>query len=125
MRRGNVRRETDALKICHTGNMGERQFRVWQEGENGPIRVGVNAPETSPTRPDGTLREVVEIPLCKQSIRTYPLAELSVANNVSLDQILELLKRAPHSYSVDISGTKPYVEALARYSTSCVPTSNA
>jgi hypothetical protein len=102
-----------------------RRFHIWQESDTDKICVGVDAPETSPTLPDGSLREVVEMPLCKQGIRTYPLAELSVASSVSLDQILELLKRAPRSHSVDISGTKPYVEALARYSTSRVPTSNA
>jgi len=93
-----------------------RTFRIWQEGDSSQIWVGVDVPDTSPTRPDGTLREVVEIPLRKQGTRTYPLAELSVASSVSLDQILELLKRAPRSHSVDISGTKPYIEALARYS---------
>ncbi len=46
----------------------------------------------------------------------YPLAELWVANKISLDQILELLKRAPRSHSVDISGTTQYTEAFARYS---------
>lgn len=52
-----------------------RKFRIWQEGDSNKIWVGVDAPEVSRIRPDGTLREVVEIPLCKQSIRTYPLAE--------------------------------------------------
>src|ERR1700687_693798 len=102
-----------------------RKFRIWQEGDSSQIWVGVDVPDTSPTRPDGTLREVVEISLRKQGTRTYPLAELSVASSVSLDQILELLRRAPRSHSVDISVTKPYIEALARYSSFVVPTSNA
>ena len=89
-----------------------RRFRVWREGDNGPIRVGVEAPDISRTHPDGRLREVVEIPLCKRGTRTYPLAELWVANNISLDQILELLKRAPRSHSVDISGTTQHDEAF-------------
>jgi hypothetical protein len=102
-----------------------RKFRIWQEGENGPIRVGVNAPETSRTRPDGTLREVVEMALCTQSTPSIPLAEVSVSSSISLDQILGLLKRAPRCHSVDSPETKQYAEALARYSTSAVPTSNA
>jgi hypothetical protein len=114
---------TDAFELCHTRNM--REFRVWQEGENGPIRVSGNAPEISRSYPNGTPREVVEMALCKQSTPSVPLARLSVSSSISLDQILELLKRAPRLHSVDIPETKQCDEALARYSSFGVPTSNA
>jgi len=104
--------------------MSERQFRVWQDGENGTIRVGVNGPELSRTYPNGTPREVVEMALCRQSTPAFPLAKLWVSSSISLDQILELLKRAPRCHSVDIPETKQYDEALARYSAFAVPTSS-
>jgi hypothetical protein len=86
------------------------RFWVLQD-HRGEIIVGGEPPALSPIRFDGTSREQVEIPLdtnccCTSYAR---LAELWVANTVSLDQILEQLKSVPRIHSVDISETKQSV----------------
>lgn len=93
-----------------------RRFLVPQSRESGEIEVGAEPPQLSRSRPDGSSREVREMPLDTSSKSSLPLAVLWVAGTLSLDQTLELLKRAPRLHSVDIPETKQYAEAFARYS---------
>src|SRR5271169_6249531 len=100
-----------------------RKFYVWTDDTG--VKLGATPPEISPLQPDGVPREVREMSLDKSSTPLLSLAVLSVADTANLDQILELLKHTPRLHSVDIPETKQYVEAFARYSTWCVPTSRA
>jgi hypothetical protein len=109
--------------------MGEqegRRFWVSLEAKTGRLRVSTNPPRLSRLLPDKTPREVVEMTLDTESTDGHwHLAELWVANTISLDEILEQLKSAPRIHSADISGTKQSVAAASGQLTNfAAPTSS-
>lgn len=81
--------------------MEKRLYWIWEHFRTKELSVATEAPKPAPL-PDGTSREVIEMALDTESKDSYRrVAELWVENSLSLDRVLELLKRAPRVHNAD------------------------